>query len=105
MSGSRLIIDLEHVVPNHQLVVATAVDVVWVYGRKDVVRDITTHVVRVISPGNVRWHAFDLADNFTLVQDLSSVRITLDIVLAAGPSPLSAPFDTGSRGSIEVGAL
>jgi hypothetical protein len=80
--------------PDHQLIVAATIYVVRIRRREHIIRNITPYVARlVIPPGNVRGHLLGLADQYTLVQDLASVRVALNIVLATGPCPLGAPLD------------
>jgi hypothetical protein len=79
-------------VPDHELIIATAVVMIRIRSRE--------HVIR-----NVASHALHLADNDALVKDLARIRIALDIILAAGPRPLRAPFDAGASGAVVVSAL
>jgi hypothetical protein len=79
--------------------------VVRVCGGEDVVCDVATHVVHVVAPFDGGGHGLGLADQDALVQNTTGVNVALDVVLAAGPGPLAAPFDARSSGSVKVRAL
>lgn len=91
--------------PDHDLVVSRAVDVVWVRSSEDVVCDVAAHAVDIILPLDLCGHALDLAHKLALGEDLSCVDIALNIVLGALPGPCRAKLDTRTGGSVEVGAL
>jgi hypothetical protein len=92
-------------VPDHELIITTAVDMIRIRSREHVIRNVASHAVHIILPLERRRHALHLADNAALVQDLARVRIALDIILAASPRPLRAPFDAGASGAVVVCAL
>jgi hypothetical protein len=78
---------------------------IGILSREHIIRNIASHGVYIILPLQRRRHAFHLANNASLVQDLARVRIALDIVLGAVPGPLCAPFDAGGRSTVIVCAL
>ena len=91
--------------PDHDLVVSRAVDVVGVSGSEDVVCDVAAHAVDIILPLDLCGHALDLAQKLALCEDLSCVNIALNIVLGALPGPCRAKLDTRAGGAVEVRAL
>jgi hypothetical protein len=92
-------------VPNHQLIIPTAVNMIRILSREHIIRNIASHVVHIVLPLQRRRHALHIANDVSLVQDLACVRIALDIVLGAVPGPLCAPFNARTRSTVVVCAL
>jgi hypothetical protein len=92
-------------VPDHEFVIPTAVDVVWICRCEDIVRHVRTNVGGVVRPVNLRWHTGDSSNGLPFGNDLSSVGIALYLVLTTLPHPISAPLDPRAGSALVVGAL
>lgn len=84
-------------VPDHEFIVPTAVDVVRIRRREDIVRHIATNVGSIVRPLHLSWHTGDLCNGLTFGKDFTGICIALHIVLAALPLPIGAPLDTRAR--------
>jgi hypothetical protein len=92
-------------VPDHEFIIPTAVDVVRIRRREDIIRHVRTNVGGVVRPINLGWHTGDSPNGLPFGNDLSSVGIALYLVLATLPHPISAPLDPRARSALVVGAL
>lgn len=92
-------------IPDHDLVVARTVNVIWISGSEDVVRDVATHAIDIVFPLDGCGHALDVADELTLCEDLACVDVAFDIVLTTLPGPCGAPLDARAGSAVKVRAL
>jgi len=91
--------------PDHELVVAAAVDVVGVGGCEDVVGHVGPQVLRVVRPRHRRLHARDAADELALGHLLAAVDVALDVVGPALPRPRRPELHAAGRAAVDVRAL
>jgi hypothetical protein len=97
--------EVEFGLPDHELVVSAAVNVIGIRRCENVICNVAAHVVGVVFPFDRGRHALDLADQIAFVEDAACICIALDIILAAVPGPLGAPLDAGARCTVVVCAL
>ena len=102
--GSHL---LEFVyVPDHEFIVAAAIDVIRVLRREDIIRDVRAYVVSsIIAPIDLCRHGLDIRNRVSLGQNAAGVNIALHVVLGALPCPGRAPLDAGAGAAFVVCAL
>jgi hypothetical protein len=91
--------------PDHELVVTTALVVVGVCGCEDVVGYVGTDVARLVVPLDAGGHALDVANLETLGELLACIGVALDVVLTALPVPGGRPPHARLRGALDCGAL
>ena len=101
MSG----VGIGRILPDHELVVAGAGIVVRVRGREQIVRDIRTDVIAGVRPLGLGRHAADVADELLRRQLAAGVRVALNCIVAARPSPFRVPLDAGVQQLVNVRAL
>ena len=90
--------------PNHKLVVATALVMVDISSGEEVVRNIAADVGVRVAPLRSGLQVAELADQL-LVDLTSRVDVALHIVVTASPLPIRAPLDAASGQAVDVRAL
>lgn len=73
--------------------------------REDIICHIRPHILIVVPPRDARRHLVDGADLPPLGNLPARVRVALDVVGSALPSPGCGPRDAVVGGAVEVGAL
>lgn len=93
-------------VPDHQFVVSTTVDMVWIFCCEDIISNVRAYIAcSVVAPVHLRLQFFDCPDFIALCQDATCIDIALNVVLGSLPRPVGAPLDTRSGWSFIVSAL
>jgi hypothetical protein len=91
--------------PDHEFIITTALVVVGVSSREDVVSNVGANISVREVPLDARRHALDLAHVEATRKLLAHVGVALNIVLAALPCPGRAPAHTGPGGGFHGCAL
>jgi hypothetical protein len=91
--------------PNHEFIITTALIVVGVRSREDVVSNIGANTSVREVPLDAGRHALDLSHVEATRKLLAYVGVALDVVLAALPCPRRAPAHARARGGLHGCAL
>lgn len=78
---------------------------VRVRGSEEIVGNVGSDVGAAVRPGGSGLHVGDLAHEALLADLKTRVGVSLDVVLATGPRPVSVPAGTVAVGPVDVGAL
>jgi hypothetical protein len=91
--------------PDHKLIVTTVGNMVGVGSREKIIGNVGANVGTAVGPSSSRLHVADGAYKALGANLKSRVGVGLDVVLAAGPSPVNVPSGAVVVGPVNVSAL